>query len=152
LSKRVWKQQSNNGYETNHSAYKPMIVCNRKQRYYSDRRICEIMILNEMHSLHCNPATSTFLSEVGLVWKSRTQNRLLHIESTRRYTHHKQVKVVYNFVEKNVLLKDTLVFWVGVFFFVFFFFCYSPVAVSIQILPHLNIRINLPIKEHNQCP
>jgi hypothetical protein len=30
-----------------------------------------------------------------------------------------------------------------------YFFCYYPVTVSEQILPHMNIRINLPINEHN---
>ena len=31
------------------------------------------------------------------------------------------------------------------------FFCYCPITVSEQILPHVNTRISLPIKEHNQC-
>jgi hypothetical protein len=35
-------------YETNHPAYGPVAICNRKQGHYSDRRICEMMILNEI--------------------------------------------------------------------------------------------------------
>jgi hypothetical protein len=62
-----------------------VIICNRKQGHYNDGRICEIMILNE---IHYNPATSTFLSVAGLALKSfHTQNML--------YTHHKQTNVVY---------------------------------------------------------
>ena len=45
-------------YETNHSAYGPVIICNRKQGHYNDRRICEMMTLNE---IHYNLATSTYL-------------------------------------------------------------------------------------------
>jgi hypothetical protein len=47
LSKAVWKRQSNKGYETK-------IICNRKQGRYSDRRICKMMIFNE---IRYNPAT-----------------------------------------------------------------------------------------------
>jgi hypothetical protein len=100
-SKPVWKWQSNKGYETNHSTYGPVIhvICNRKQGHYSDRRICEMMTLNE---IRYNPATSNVLSVVGLVLKSsHTQNMLLQIESTGRYSHHKQVKVVYYYIEKG---------------------------------------------------
>jgi hypothetical protein len=60
MSKPVWKRQSNKDmkkYETIHSAYKPVIICNRKQGHYSDRSICKIMNLNE---IHYNPATPTF--------------------------------------------------------------------------------------------
>jgi hypothetical protein len=39
----------------------PVIICNHKQGYYSDHRICKMMILNETHY---NPAISTFLSVV----------------------------------------------------------------------------------------
>jgi hypothetical protein len=46
-----------------HSAYKPVIICNRKQGHYSDRRMCEMIILK----IHYNPATSTFLS---VVWQN----------------------------------------------------------------------------------
>ena len=45
-------------YETNQSTYDLVIICNRKQGHYSDRRICEMMTLNE---IRYNPATSTFL-------------------------------------------------------------------------------------------
>jgi hypothetical protein len=45
-------------YETHHPAYKPVIICNRKQGHYNDHKICEIMTLNE---IHYNPATSTYL-------------------------------------------------------------------------------------------
>jgi hypothetical protein len=54
---------SNKGYETNHPAYGPIIICNEEQGHYSDRRIYEVMTLNE---IRYNPATSTFLSVVGL--------------------------------------------------------------------------------------
>ena len=72
-------------YETNHLAYGPVINCNSKQGHYSDRTICEMIILNEIHH---NFATSTYLQVVCLVLKSpHTQNMLLRIESTGRYTH-----------------------------------------------------------------
>jgi hypothetical protein len=58
LSKTVWKWQFNKLYETNHSAYGPVIICNCKQGHYNDRRTCEMMTSNE---IHYNPATSTFL-------------------------------------------------------------------------------------------
>jgi hypothetical protein len=41
--------QSNKGYETNHSTYRPMIICNGNQGNYSDRRVYEIIIVNEIH-------------------------------------------------------------------------------------------------------
>jgi hypothetical protein len=50
--------QSNKLYETSHSAYVPVMICNRKQSHYNDRRICEMMTLNE---IHYNLSTSTFL-------------------------------------------------------------------------------------------
>jgi hypothetical protein len=43
-------------YETNHSAYGSLIICNRKQGHYNDWRICEMMNLNE---IHYNPTNST---------------------------------------------------------------------------------------------
>ena len=77
----------------------PVIICNRKQGHYNDRRICEMMTLNE---IHYNLATSTFLKVVCLVLKSpHTQNMLLRIESTGRCTHQKQVKVVCYYIEKE---------------------------------------------------
>jgi hypothetical protein len=58
-----------------------------------------MMTLNE---IRFNPATSTFLSVVGVALKSfHTQNMLLRIELTGRYTHHKQVKVVHCYIEKE---------------------------------------------------
>ena len=56
-SRPVWKRQSNKLYETNHSAYVPVIICNRKQGHYNDCRICE-MILND---INYNLATSAYL-------------------------------------------------------------------------------------------
>jgi hypothetical protein len=51
------------------------------------------MTLNE---IHYKTATSTFLSAVCFALKSsHMQNMFLSIESTGRYTHRKQVKVVY---------------------------------------------------------
>ena len=44
-----------------------MIICNRKQGHYSDRRTCEMMTLNE---IRYNPAASTFLLVAGLALKS----------------------------------------------------------------------------------
>jgi putative heme iron utilization protein len=68
-------------------------ICNRKQGNYSDHRMCKMVTLNETCD---NPTTSTFLSVVGRALKSAyTQNKLLRIESTGRYTHHKPMKVVY---------------------------------------------------------
>ena len=70
-----------------------VIICNRKQGHYSDRRICEMMTLNE---IRYNPAASTFLLVVGLALKSpHTHSMLLRIESSGRYTHHKHVIMVY---------------------------------------------------------
>jgi hypothetical protein len=76
-----------------------VIICNRKQVHYSYRKIREMMTLNE---IHYNPPTSTFLSVVCLAMKSsHTQNTLLRIKATGRYTHYKQVKVVYYYIEKE---------------------------------------------------
>jgi hypothetical protein len=84
LSRAAWKRQSNKGYEANHSAYGPVIICNRKQG--SNRRIdnIEMMILNE----NCYyPATSTFLSVVDPALKSfHLQNMLLRIEYLKYFT------------------------------------------------------------------
>jgi hypothetical protein len=55
--KPVWKWHSNKEYETSHSAYEPMIICNRKQYHYRYRRNYNIITFNEFHY---NPATSTF--------------------------------------------------------------------------------------------
>jgi hypothetical protein len=41
--------QYGNDSLTNHSAYVPLIICNCIQGHYSDRRICEMMTLNEIH-------------------------------------------------------------------------------------------------------
>jgi hypothetical protein len=53
--KAVWKRQSYKEYETNHSAYRPVIIYNRKQGHYikSDRRICEMMTITLQHQLFC---------------------------------------------------------------------------------------------------
>jgi hypothetical protein len=70
------------------STYELVIICNRKQGHYSDHRICEMMTLNE---IHYNPATSTFLSVLGLAFKSsHNQNMLLLIKSTGSYINNKQ--------------------------------------------------------------
>jgi hypothetical protein len=58
-SKTVLKRQSNKEYETNHSAYGSVGIRNRKQGHYSDRRICEMIMLNE---IRYNPAKSAFVS------------------------------------------------------------------------------------------
>jgi hypothetical protein len=39
-------------YEKYHSAYEPVIVCNRKQGHYSGSKICKMMTLNEIHYSH----------------------------------------------------------------------------------------------------
>jgi hypothetical protein len=36
-------EKSNKAYETNHSAYGPVIICNRKQGHYRDCIICEVI-------------------------------------------------------------------------------------------------------------
>ena len=57
-----------------------MIICNRKQAQYRDRRICEMMTLNE---IRYNPASSTFWLVVGLALKNHhTHGMPLRIEST----------------------------------------------------------------------
>jgi hypothetical protein len=89
-SKALRKRQSNKRYETNHSVYWSVIICNCKHGH-SVRRICKMMTLKE---IRYNPATSTFLLVVGLASKSfHTENILFHIESTGGYTcrHNKQV-------------------------------------------------------------
>ena len=76
-----------------------MIICNRKQGQYSDRRICEMMTLNE---IRYNPASSIFWLVVGLALKNHhTHDMPLRIESTDRHTHHKQVIVVHYYIEKE---------------------------------------------------
>jgi hypothetical protein len=65
--------------------------CNRKQGQYSDRRICEMMTLNEIH-YNPGPCSINFFGQY-----SQTQNKLLRIESIEKYSHHKQAKVVYFF-------------------------------------------------------
>jgi hypothetical protein len=59
--KPVWKQQSNKEYETNNSAYGPVMICDRKVGQNSARRICEMMPSN---AIHYNNATSTFVSSL----------------------------------------------------------------------------------------
>ena len=77
-----------------------MIICNRKQGHYSDRRTCEMMSCKS--EIRYNPATSTFLLVVGLALKSpHTHGMLYRIESTERHTHHKQVIVVHYYIEKE---------------------------------------------------
>jgi hypothetical protein len=74
-------------------------ICNRKQGHYSDRRIYEMIILIE---IHYNLAISTLLSVVCFILKSpHAQNKLLRIESTGRHAYHKQVKVVYYYIENE---------------------------------------------------
>ena len=76
-----------------------MIICNRKQGHYSDRRICVMMTLND---IRYNPATSTCLLVVDFALKSpHTHDMLLRIESTERHTHHKQVIMVHYYIEKE---------------------------------------------------
>ena len=76
-----------------------VIICNRKQGHYSDRRICEMMILNK---IRYNPATSTFWLVVGLALKSpHTHDMALSIESIERHTHHKHVIVVHYYIKKE---------------------------------------------------
>jgi hypothetical protein len=54
------------------------------------------------NEIHYKPTTSTHFSVVCLASKSPcSQNMLLHIESTRRHTHRKQVEVVYHYTEKE---------------------------------------------------
>jgi hypothetical protein len=59
--------KSNKRYEMNHSAYVPVVICYRKQGHYSNRRICEMVILDEFHY---NPANINFLSVLCLALKS----------------------------------------------------------------------------------
>ena len=79
--------------------YDLVIICNRKQGHYSDRRICETMTLNEI----CyNPAISTFWLVVDLALKNHhTHGMPLRIESTERHTHHKQAIVVHYNIGKE---------------------------------------------------
>jgi hypothetical protein len=73
-----------------------VILCNRIQGQYSDRRICKIMTLNEIHyNLFCNRFSSFWK-----VFIRKTCSRLC-IESAGRYSHHKQVKVVYCYIDKE---------------------------------------------------
>ena len=80
-----------------------MIICNRKQGHYSDRRICEM--------IRYNPATSTFWLVVGLALKNHhTHGMPLRIESTERHTQNKQVIVVHYVTGFLVVKKDQLLF------------------------------------------
>jgi hypothetical protein len=45
----VYGNESVKSSTKHHSAYGPVIICNCKQGYYSDRRICKMMTLNEIH-------------------------------------------------------------------------------------------------------
>jgi hypothetical protein len=69
-------RQSNKGYETNNSAYGPVIICN----LIATVKFTKGMTLNE---IRYNPPTSTFLSVVDLTLKSsHTQHMLLRIKSS----------------------------------------------------------------------
>jgi hypothetical protein len=52
------------------------------------------------NKIQYNPATSPFVLIADLNFKnSHTHNMLLLIELTGKYTYHKQVKVVYNYID-----------------------------------------------------
>jgi hypothetical protein len=54
------------------------------------------------NDIRCNTAASTLLLVVCIALKySHTQNMLLRIELTGRYTHYKHVIVVYYYIEKE---------------------------------------------------
>jgi hypothetical protein len=72
----------------------PVIICNRKQGHYSNRRICE-MTLN---MILYNPETSNYLSVVFLLLKCL---HTLVYRITLETDTHKQVKVVYYYIEKG---------------------------------------------------
>jgi hypothetical protein len=62
--------------------------------------MCESMTLSE---IQYNLATSTYFSAACLVLTSpNTHKMLLHVESTGRYTHYKQVKVAYYYIKRKV--------------------------------------------------
>ena len=84
---------------TKNSTYDLVIICNHKQGHYSDRRICEMMTLNDI----CyNPATSSFWLVIGLALKHQhTHDMPLRIESTERHTHQKQAIVVHHYMKKE---------------------------------------------------
>jgi hypothetical protein len=75
-----------------------MKICNRKQGHYNDRRIFEMMPLNE---IHYNSAASTFIvSSLPRFEKlSYTKHALVH-RITWGNTRHKQIKVVYCYITK----------------------------------------------------
>jgi hypothetical protein len=56
-SKLVRKWQFNEAYETNHSTYGQVIICNGKQVHFSDSKICEMMTWKV---IHYNPTISIF--------------------------------------------------------------------------------------------
>jgi hypothetical protein len=87
-------------YDTIHSKYGTVIICKCKQGHYSDRRICQMMTL--MNILY-NSATSNALQVSYLVLKKthQTQTLLLRIKSIGRYIHHKELKVVCHYMEKE---------------------------------------------------
>jgi hypothetical protein len=56
-----------------------------------------------LKEIRYNPATFTFLSVVSFALKnSHTQKMFLRINSTGRYTHHKQVNLEYYYTEKDI--------------------------------------------------
>jgi hypothetical protein len=67
--KLVSKRQSIKGYETNYPAYWLLLTCNRNKVIIIIATVedAKIMTSNE---IRYNPATSTFLSAVGLALKN----------------------------------------------------------------------------------
>jgi hypothetical protein len=85
-------------WETNHSAYGPVIMCNRKQGYYSDCRIRKMMTLN---NIHYNSATSTFFNSWPLFEKFSYAKKCTCVWNQLGDKHQKQLKVVYYYIEKE---------------------------------------------------
>jgi hypothetical protein len=93
--KPVWKRLSNNEYETNHSAYGPVIICNHTQSHCSDSRICEMMTLNDT----CN--INLFFQQLASLWKVLIRKTCSCLSNQLGDKHRKLVKVVYNYIEKE---------------------------------------------------
>jgi hypothetical protein len=78
--------------------YRPVIICNQHQGYCSDRIICKMMTLNK---IHYNLQNQLFVSSLHHLESPHTLSMLIRIESSRIYTHHKQLKIAYNKTERE---------------------------------------------------
>ena len=93
------QERPNDWYEKHQTAFDLMEGCTGKLDRYNDRKIYEMLTLNETVE---TPVTSTCVSAAYLDSKTdHIQNKLLHIESAERYKHHMQVIMGYCYIDKG---------------------------------------------------